>query len=59
MGFETKLRCMVIEGVRAVEEKGSYQSKPELSDALLLRVGVRDVEELKHLETLKLTWLSH
>lgn len=47
MGFETKLRCMIEDRVRAGEEKkGNYQSKPELSDALLSRVGVRDVDEL-------------
>lgn len=37
MGFETKSRCVIQERVRAVEEKGNYQSKPELSDALLSR----------------------
>lgn len=45
-GFETKWRHANTEGVRAGEEKGNYPSKPELSDALSSRAGVRDVEEL-------------
>lgn len=60
MSFETKSRCVTVEGVGAGEENGNYQSKPELSDALLSRAGVRDVEELNEtLENLKPRGLSH
>lgn len=50
MGFEIKLRCMIEDRVRVGEEKkGNYQSKLEFLDVLLLRVGVRDVDEFNEI----------